>query len=113
MSYKIYQRTTSKIRYDKGLFSYEQDKLADLLDKYCTDHYIRDDSNCLKETWEISTVNIKQVIQGLKNDYKSDDIVFTDWTQQKLIDTFERWINVNEKNKANLDYPELIILDWL
>lgn len=113
MGYRIHQRTTSRIRHDKGLFSYEQEMLADLLDKYCTDNYIRDDSDCLKETWEISIDNIKQVIQGLRDDYEPDDIVFTDWTQQQLIDTFERWINVNKLNEANLDYPELIILDWL
>lgn len=111
MGYRIHQRTTSKINYAEGNFSYEQELLAIVIEKY-SDVNLSDDSGYPKEQWEIPIEDLKQVIEGLKKDFKPDEKVFTDWTQQELIDTFERWININKKNKDNLDFPDIITLDW-
>ena len=112
MGYRVHQRTTSKISYAEGNFSYEQEQLASVIENYSCFANLSDDSGYPKEQWEIPIEELKQVIEGLKKDFKPDEQVFTDWTQQELIDTFERWININKKNKDNLDYPDLIILDW-
>lgn len=112
MGFRIHQRTVSKIKYDDGLFNHEIEELADFISEYCEDDFIFDETGYPRDHWELSTDNIKNAISDIKTKYKPDEIIFTDWTAQELSDTFEHWLNVNEKNKDNLDSPNLIILDW-
>lgn len=112
MGTRAHQRIISKTKYEGCSFSNEMEYVADILNQYSCDNNIYDDTNILKDTWEIPIENLKEVIKGLKNNYKLDDVIFTDWTCQKLTDTFERWINLNKKNADNLDFPELVQIDW-
>ena len=112
MGTKAHIRTESRITYEEVPFSNEMEYLADILDKYSCDNNLYDDSNCLKDQWEIPIENLKKTINGLQNDYEPDDIVFNDWTCQQLTDTFERWINLNKRNESNLDFPNVVQIDW-
>jgi hypothetical protein len=112
MGTKAHIRTVSRIKYEEAPFSNEMEKLADILDKYSCDNNLYDDSNCLKDQWEIPVENLKKTINGLQNDYEPDDVVFNDWTCQQITDTFERWINLNKRNESNLDFPDVVQIDW-
>lgn len=112
MGTKAHIRTTSRIKYEETPLSNEMEELADILDKYSCDNNLYDDSNCLKDEWEIPVINLKNAINGLQNDYEPDDVVFNDWTCQQITDTFERWINLNKRNESNLDFPDVVQIDW-
>ena len=112
MGTRAHQRIVSKIKYETQGFSNEMSYVADILDKYSYDNNLYDDLNCLKYEWEIPVENLKKAIEGLNQDYEPDDVVFTDWTCQQLTDTFERWINLNKRNESNLDFPDVVQIDW-
>lgn len=112
MGTKAHIRTTSRIKYEETPLSNEMEQLADILDKYSCDNNLYDDSNCLKDEWEIPVENLKKAIEVLNQDYQPDDVVFNDWTCQQLTDTFERWINLNKRNESNLDFPDVVQIDW-
>ena len=112
MGTKAHIRTTSRIKYEETPLSNEMEKLADILDKYSCYNNLYDNSGCLKDQWEIPIENLKKTINGLQNDYEPDDVVFNDWTCQQITDTFERWINLNKRNESNLDFPDVVQIDW-
>lgn len=112
MGTRAHIRTVSRIKYEEVPFSNEMEELADILDKYSCDNLLYDESNCLKDEWEISVENLKKVIEGLNQYYEPDEFVFNDWTCQQLTDTFERWINLNKRNESNLDFPDVVQIDW-
>lgn len=90
MGTRAHQRIISKTKYEGCLFSNEMEYVADILNQYSCNNNIYDDTNILKDTWEIPIENLKEVIKGLKNNYKLDDVVFTDWTCQELTDKFKK-----------------------
>ena len=78
MGTKAHQRIVSKIKYETHAFSNEMPYVADILNKYSCDNNLYDDSNVLKDEWEIPIENLEKVINGLQNDYEPNDVVFTD-----------------------------------
>lgn len=112
MGTRAHIRTVSRIKYQEVPFSNEMKQLSDILDKYSCYNNLYDESNCLKDEWEIPVENLKNTINGMQNDYEPDEFVFNDWTCQQLIDTFERWINLNKRNESNLDFPNVVQIDW-
>lgn len=106
MRYKLHQRTKNIVEYtNETLFNHLYNDLFDFLRECDVSIYENGDN------WEIQVSELEKAIEYLGN-CEQDKIVFDKLTAKELKETFEKWIETNEKNKDNFTYPDYIYLDW-
>lgn len=110
MSYQANIRTVSKIKYHPNkYFNYNWDAIGDLLTENCENSIICDDTG-LSMRWEIYKEDLSNLIQQLEK--RNQEEAIGDRSVSYVIKIFKRWLEIQEENKANLDNPDYIIIDW-
>lgn len=120
MSNYLMQRTKSLIE-NRGAFidCRYANALAILFKENCPSSYIWDyDIATFKETWELPVDELKEYLKSLKKlssnqiliPYSNNDEPIT---AGFMVDVIECLLKENEKNKEYLQYPDLVILDWI
>ena len=120
MSNYLMQRTKSLIE-NKGAFidCRYANALAVLFKENCPSSCIWDyDIATFKETWELPVDELKGYLKSLKKllpyqiliPYSNNGEPIT---AEFVINVIESLLEENEKNKEYLQYPDLVILDWI
>lgn len=110
MSFTANIRTTSHIKHHHdNFFNYNWDAIGYFLNNKCEESYLSDDAGLMYK-WEISIKDLNQVIKYLET--RNPEDIIGSITVSSIIETFKRWLELQEKNKANLDNPDYIIIDW-
>ena len=121
MSNYLMQRTRSRIE-NKGasINTRYANQLAVLFRDNCPNSYIYDyDIMTFSSTWEIPVSELKEYLKRLKKSLPNQTILVPysnndePITVQFMVDIIEQLLEKNEENKDNLQYPDLVILDWM
>ena len=114
MGFRAHQRVKSQISYsDKAYFNWLAGGVCEYIDSHIENANVIDDMGCLKTELEIPVSELKQHVEELKVRNPKDELPdLKDYKVKDLIEIFEDWLNTQEKNKDNIDYPEFIYIDW-
>lgn len=114
MGFRAYQRVKSQVSYsDNAYFNWLIDSICNYIDNHIENANVTDDMGYPKFEWEIPVNELKKHVEELKARDPEEELTNLDDYQVKdLIEIFEDWLNTQEKNKDNIDYPEFIYIDW-
>lgn len=122
MSNILKQRTKSIISYEGGAFIEGKfaSGIAELIKENCPNSYVWDyDIGTFTDTWELNTEDLEKYKNELKKEPLKNQILISDpfipepITVEYMIKLIEKLLKVQYQNQFNLQYPELIILDWM
>lgn len=110
MSFNANIRIVSKIKHHyQSYFNHDWDTIGDLLTENCESSFICDETG-LSTRWEIYKEDLINLIKQLEKRNPKEEI--GDISVSYIIKIFKRWLEIQEENKANLDNPDYIIIDW-
>ena len=114
MGFRAHQRVKSQVSYStNACFNWLIDSICDYIDSHIENANVINDVGCPKTEWEIPVYELKQHVEELKVRNLEDELPdLKDYKVKDLIEIFEDWLNTQEKNKDNIDYPEFIYIDW-
>lgn len=120
MSHVLKQRTESKVEYKDGAFieSYHAGSVSSLLKENCPNSYLWDyDLGTYTETWELYTDELEKYLKELKKEPLKNQILISNGkfsiTVEYMINLIENLLRIQRQNQFNLQYPDLVILDWI
>ena len=122
MSHILKQRTKSIISYEGGAFIEGKfaSGIAELIRDNCPNSYVWDyDIGTFRDTWELSVEELEKYKNELKKEPLKNQILISDpfipepITVGYMIKLIEKLLRVQYQNQFNLQYSDLIILDWL
>lgn len=63
------------------------------------------------DSWELYIPDIKQAIKSL-SERNQDEKVVNEYTVKDVIKILKHWLNIQDKNKENIAFDDIVYIDW-
>lgn len=107
MSLRAHLHRKHFVEYDNGVFNYNNVELLEFLELNGVNVWVSEDE-C---QWEIDLYSLKVFLEKYNIEGIENEIVFSEYTNKELKDTFEQWINI-ASNPKNSNDTSVIFISW-